>query len=314
MAGAATEIAASGRDDVRIDGAEKLSEVQRRNLESYLDHYSSAPVHVIKDIADVDSLDLSEEDRQEFRNAIATGDIPAVYCSLDGKVYIFADRFDIADHGTVLLHENIHALVDRLGGLSDELGSLRENILQIEPHNKMHNRLYAGIVREYEDATKHDEEFLAYLLSDLMMNRRPERLASIIESLSEDNKQFIKQVIFNLTYGKKEVGSPISGIDEKAPDAYGLGGTGGYGQTEFRGISGRSAEGGSTQGADGADGGSTGLRTDPEPTEAQKEAGNYKKKHVRVDGHQITIENERGSVRRGRDRDGKEWHTEIHND
>lgn len=129
LAGAATETAAYDRDGVRIDGAEKLSEVQRRNLESYLDHYSSAPIHVIKDMADVDSLDFSEEDRQEFRNAIATGDIPAVYCSLDGKVYIFADRFDIADHGTVLLHENIHALVDRLGGLSDELGSLRENIL-----------------------------------------------------------------------------------------------------------------------------------------------------------------------------------------
>lgn len=48
-----------------------------------------------------------------------------------------------------------------------------------------------------------------------------------------------------------------------------------------------------------------------EPTEGQKEAGNYRKGHVRVDGHAISIENEAGSVRRGRDADGKEWATEM---
>ena len=36
----------------------------------------------------------------------------------------------------------------------------------------------------------------------------------------------------------------------------------------------------------------------PQPTEAQKEAGNYKKGHVRVAGHDITIENPAGSKRR----------------
>ena len=51
-----------------------------------------------------------------------------------------------------------------------------------------------------------------------------------------------------------------------------------------------------------------------EPTEAQKKAGNYKKKHIRVDGHEISIENERGSVRRGTDADGKQWETEMKHD
>ena len=51
-----------------------------------------------------------------------------------------------------------------------------------------------------------------------------------------------------------------------------------------------------------------------EPTEGQKAAGNYKKKHVRVDGHNISIENERGSVRRGTDADGKQWETEMKHD
>lgn len=53
---------------------------------------------------------------------------------------------------------------------------------------------------------------------------------------------------------------------------------------------------------------------DTEPTEAQKEAGNYRMGHVRIDGLDITIENPRGSIRKGTDADGHEWQTEIHND
>ena len=53
--------------------------------------------------------------------------------------------------------------------------------------------------------------------------------------------------------------------------------------------------------------------TDPEPTEAQKEAGNYKKGHVRIDGFNVTIENPKGSVRRGTDASGKQWEQEMHN-
>lgn len=51
-----------------------------------------------------------------------------------------------------------------------------------------------------------------------------------------------------------------------------------------------------------------------EPTEAQKKAGNYKMEHRRVDGHNISIENPNGSVRRGTDADGKPWETKMQND
>jgi hypothetical protein len=45
----------------------------------------------------------------------------------------------------------------------------------------------------------------------------------------------------------------------------------------------------------------------PEPTEAQKEAGNYKVGRVRVQGLDISIENPQGSERKGTGRDGKPW-------
>ena len=55
------------------------------------------------------------------------------------------------------------------------------------------------------------------------------------------------------------------------------------------------------------------AKVDTNPTEKQKEAGNYKKGHIKVDGFDITIEQPKGSVRRGTDANGKEWETEMHN-
>lgn len=48
-----------------------------------------------------------------------------------------------------------------------------------------------------------------------------------------------------------------------------------------------------------------------DPTDAQKEAGNYKKGHIRLQGLDITIENMRGSERRGVDADGNAWSVEM---
>lgn len=52
----------------------------------------------------------------------------------------------------------------------------------------------------------------------------------------------------------------------------------------------------------------TSIQNDlPEPTQAQIEAGNYKKGHIKVHGLDIAVENPRGSERRGTDPDGKPW-------
>jgi uncharacterized glyoxalase superfamily protein PhnB len=52
-------------------------------------------------------------------------------------------------------------------------------------------------------------------------------------------------------------------------------------------------------------------KTNTNPTEAQKEAGNYKKAVVRWHGLDIAIENPKGSVRRGKGANGKEWSVEM---
>lgn len=50
---------------------------------------------------------------------------------------------------------------------------------------------------------------------------------------------------------------------------------------------------------------------DTEPTPAQKEAGNYRKGHVKIHGLDVTIENPKGSTRSGVDPNGKPWSVEL---
>ena len=45
----------------------------------------------------------------------------------------------------------------------------------------------------------------------------------------------------------------------------------------------------------------------PQPTDGQKEAGTYRKGHVRIHGLDIAIENPKGSKRSGKGPDGTEW-------
>lgn len=52
--------------------------------------------------------------------------------------------------------------------------------------------------------------------------------------------------------------------------------------------------------------------TETNPSDAQKESGNYKKGHIKFGGYDYTIENPKGSVRSGKDADGKEWKITMH--
>lgn len=53
-------------------------------------------------------------------------------------------------------------------------------------------------------------------------------------------------------------------------------------------------------------------KTETNPSDAQKESGNYKKGHIKFGGYDYTIENPKGSTRSGKDADGKEWKVTMH--
>ena len=54
-------------------------------------------------------------------------------------------------------------------------------------------------------------------------------------------------------------------------------------------------------------------RVNINPSESQKDAGNYRKGHVKIHGFDISIEQPKGSVRSGVDENGKAWRSEMKN-
>lgn len=53
--------------------------------------------------------------------------------------------------------------------------------------------------------------------------------------------------------------------------------------------------------------------TNTNPTDGAKEAGNYKKGHVKFGGYEYVIENPKGSYRSGTDKDGTKWKMKMNN-
>ncbi|MDY0190711.1 MAG: LPD38 domain-containing protein [Desulfuromonas sp.] len=86
------------------------------------------------------------------------------------------------------------------------------------------------------------------------------------------------------------------------------------GQEDIFSTENTKAEAGVTTATDSAQVAVTDSQYNPNPSEAQKEAGNYKKAHVKFQGIDITIENPVGSERSGVDPDGNTWSNTIKHD
>jgi site-specific DNA-cytosine methylase len=54
------------------------------------------------------------------------------------------------------------------------------------------------------------------------------------------------------------------------------------------------------------------AETEPNPSEAQKKAGNYKKGHLSFGGYDFTVETPKGATRSGKDEQGKPWSVTMH--
>lgn len=54
------------------------------------------------------------------------------------------------------------------------------------------------------------------------------------------------------------------------------------------------------------------AETEPNPSEAQKKAGNYKKGHLSFGGYDFTVETPKGTTRSGNDEQGKPWSVTMH--
>lgn len=120
----------------------------------------------------------------------------------------------------------------------------------------------------------------------------------------KSKEEIIKDVLNILNNGTEtEQQTALAGAAERRKEAAGVGQDGTAGSS-YAG-SGKSEVASAIKSAE--------AEVDTNPTEGQKKAGNYKMGHVKVDGYDITIENPKGSVRRGTDPSGKAWEQEMHN-
>lgn len=129
---------------------------------------------------------------------------------------------------------------------------------------------------------------------------RAQELAERLASLAEELRAIAD-----------ELREPVAGDDAEAPDDAENVTTGPAAEAEMGSIEQDAAPDGSrsapVQVHHADDIAKAGERVHAEPSDAQKQAGNYTKGHVRFDGLDITLENAKGGIRRGQGPDGKAW-------
>lgn len=225
------------------------------------------------------------------------------------------DRIEIT-----LFHESIHKLADFYPYLV-KAGEWMMN-------NADRFNTFAGfrdiIVDEYESEW-HNEEMLCYVLSACMNAGVTEEVMTLMPQEYRKNvEQILKEIGYDTTTegGRRKARRSLSesAVSEDLRDAEGKSESGRKGK-ETKGSSRAefSAEerrlindyfpGAFTDPIEQAR-----QEVDQNPTDAQKEAGNYRKGHLHLDGYNITIENPKGSIRRGTDSKGHAWENTLNND
>lgn len=228
----------------------KLDESLRNEIMDYISEYPCAPLMVISDNGDIDNLNMPDWFKEELKEEVSQGNTIAGYCNLDKKIYIFANAEKACPTHETLLHENTHAIVDKLG--DDCLGfltSFKEIVAQLSFNNGVFQVILDGIKEEYVEE-KVSNEFLAYSLQ--YAARYPEVLNRIKQALDPKTLEYLEVKILNRLYGqrnesqkseiRKDVHETFSGVREE--DAKNIPGT----QSGDRGQSGE-ADSESSQGA-----------------------------------------------------------------
>ena len=195
---------------VRISAEDlaKLGERDRREVEDYLSRRWSCDVGVIGDVRDIESL--PEDSRADIIDAYEDGETWAIYSRGDKKIYIFAGKNGDESLSGVLLHENVHAVVDMLGDDCREfLESYAGQISALPYTNGVFGGMYADIQDLYAE-DKAEEEFLAYSLQYVELYNKV--LTKIKKSLDEPTLRYLEDKILSKLYepaGRTDKGEAV---------------------------------------------------------------------------------------------------------
>lgn len=154
-------------------------------------------------------------------------------------------------------------------------------------------------------------------LYDLIQGAKEDNLFETSDKTPKTLAQAIKQTL-NIDYnGQNERNALVGDNQESEERRQGADATPDGGEQAPQGKG--TTDGGGRTDADGTERGigeriaSAEADVNTEPTDKQKEAGNYKKGHVKIGSFDVTIENPKGSVRSGVGADGKRWSNTMNN-
>ena len=154
-------------------------------------------------------------------------------------------------------------------------------------------------------------------LYDLIQGAKEDNLFETSDKTPKTLEQAIKQTL-NIDYnGQNERNALVGNNQESEERRQGTAATPDGGEQAPQGEGTTDGGGGATENGTGRGVGeriaSAEADVNTEPTDKQKEAGNYKKGHVKIGPFDVTIENPKGSVRSGVDSDGERWSTTMNN-
>lgn len=254
-----------------------------------------------EEVRDIAGQELTPEEIEEGRELLRNTNTPALYSPFSKKIYIFADKFNPDEVEEWFFHENLHrGLEQYYGGNLIEIAEAFWNT--VSPTNPeataKHKASILEIYADKDEAAQH-EEYLVHVLGHHMTTGSVER---ILQRLSPEHQEIIENILKNIKYDRateaaaRKQAQTVQLERGNEEDAHLQEGGG------ARGITSSPSEISTEE-----------AKVDTNPTEAQKEAGNYQKGHIKVDGFDVTIENPKGSIRRGTDASGKQWEQEMHN-
>ena len=185
----------SSDGDVRF----RIDDYTARQIESYNSEYNSVPVVVIGDMSDIESANIPEEVLEEIKEAYTNRDIAGVYCEVDQKIYIFANNESGVDLKDVLIHENLHAIVDSHGdGVNDFLDRFM-NELSVSPYRNNVAGKMLELIRENYPAEDVANEYFTYMIqyseSDAGLK------TAIQDSLTGETLDWLNKQILDRLYG-----------------------------------------------------------------------------------------------------------------
>ena len=175
------------------------------------------------------------------------------------------------------------------------------NWMERDGHGDVNKAYHTDVYDEYD--SRHNDDFLRFYDEAVEEISRIE--AQLEDGNSEKNDGLIQLISDIYTKADEEWDNGGSYSEQRTKLSARLAAAEEWLDKNVRGE----GEPGPTDGAVAA----ANEEVDTNPTEAQKEAGNYKKGHVTIDGFDISIENPAGSTRSGTDAQGNPWSVTMHN-